>query len=196
LVSDRTGMGPLELAVLDTLAGLGAAAHRPHVKCDRVVRVVEDRFGYGRSYSYRVICNLAQSWKARVMLVDFHGKYGGDHEPPAQPSYTEARLSRVGMLALGAERGEIAPLPVGLINGTLYQDGDRPPFDPLRILDALDRLLNDSELPTRKSSDSSGLRPSLSPARSTVTLPVFFADARCDLCYGRAMSFSSVEASR
>ena len=46
-----TGLGPQEPAVLEAMDGLGAVPSRPYIKCDRIVRSVEERFGYGRSYT-------------------------------------------------------------------------------------------------------------------------------------------------
>ncbi|HEX4865915.1 MAG TPA: hypothetical protein VFV02_17735 [Acidimicrobiales bacterium] len=145
-MSELTGLGPLELGVLESMGGLGATPDHRHVKCDRIVRAIEEETGFGRSYAYMVMCDLAQPWQARVRLVDFHGNAGGGHYPPAAPVYTEARLTSTGLLALRSERAEIGPVPIGLINGTVYQDGERPPFDPGRVVDALSRLLTDPDL--------------------------------------------------
>jgi restriction system protein len=60
-----------------------------------------------------------------------HGNFGSrDGDPPAGWRYTDVRLSPAGQVALAAERGELAPVPVGLITGTTYQFGTRPPFRP------------------------------------------------------------------
>jgi hypothetical protein len=140
-LSELTGLGPLEFAVLETMESLGATAEHPHVKCHRIVEEAEKRFGYGRAYAYLVICDLARPWTARLSLVDFHGNFGGNHYDAPDPMYTEARLSPLGAIALRSERGEIGPVPIALINGTLYQGGVRPPFDPFRLLDGLEGLI-------------------------------------------------------
>lgn len=38
---------------------------------------------------------------------------------------------------LAAERGESAPVPAGLINGSSYRDGTRPPLHPQRVIEAM-----------------------------------------------------------
>lgn len=140
-----TGLGPLELATVECMEGLGAGPDQPHVKCARIVHSVEQRFGYGRSYTYEVVCDLSHAWKVRLAPVSFHGNNGGGRFPPANPRYTEARCSPIGALALRAERGEVGPVPIGLINGTIYQEGDRPPLEPSNVLYALERLAIDPD---------------------------------------------------
>jgi hypothetical protein len=44
-------------------------------------------------------------------------------------------------VALAAERGELAPAPVGLITGTTYQWGTRPPFRPAAVIEAIRQVL-------------------------------------------------------
>ena len=47
---------------------------------------------------------------------------------------------------MASEHGEVGPVPLGLINGTFYSGGLRPPFDPDRVLMALRRLLDGDSL--------------------------------------------------
>jgi hypothetical protein len=71
-------------------------------------------------------------------LLDPSGNWGSQHgDPAADARYTEVRLSEVGALALAAERGEVGPIPLGLVEGSLYRDGPVPPFAPDRVLAAL-----------------------------------------------------------
>jgi hypothetical protein len=48
---------------------------------------------------------------------------------------------------LDAEAHRLAPVPIGLINGTTYRGGARPPLDPFAVLAALRRLLEDRGVP-------------------------------------------------
>lgn len=41
----------------------------------------------------------------------------------------------------------MAPIPVGIINGTTYRGGKRPPLEPFRVLAAVRRLLDDPGVP-------------------------------------------------
>jgi DNA gyrase/topoisomerase IV subunit A len=73
-----------------------------------------------------------------VSLITPYGNFGsrGD-DPAANFRYTESRLSPAGQVALAAERGELAPVPLGLINGSTHRGGTRPPFPPEAIIKAL-----------------------------------------------------------
>jgi hypothetical protein len=104
--------------------------------------VVEERIGLAPGYAYEVLIDLALPWKVPVVLVRKDGNFGSrDGFPPASFHYTQARLSPAGEVALAAERGEIAPVPVGLINGNSYRDGTRPPFRPQGIIDAIREVI-------------------------------------------------------
>ncbi len=58
-----------------------------------------------------------------------------------RPRDVPAPRRPAGQVALAAERGELAPVPVGLINGTTYQWGTRPPFRPAAVLEAIRQVL-------------------------------------------------------
>lgn len=98
--------------------------------------------------AYQVLIDLAQPWKLPVPLVEGIGNFGGrGNDPPASPRYTEARLSPVGQVALAAERGDIAPVPIGMINGNTHREGLRPPFRPAAVIDAIRQVLRRPRLP-------------------------------------------------
>jgi hypothetical protein len=42
---------------------------------------------------------------------------------------------------VATERGEIAPVPVGLINGNTHRDGRRPPFRSAAVIEAIRQVL-------------------------------------------------------
>lgn len=139
--------------MLEALDRLGARSDRPHMKCARLVQALADDHGVSPKYGYDALCTLALPWLLHLPLVDFHGNWGsldtGDR--PANPRYTEARLSTAGTLALAAERGAGPQVPVGLINGDLHVDGVAPPFSPTRVVATLlalaeDPALNDEEI--------------------------------------------------
>jgi DNA gyrase/topoisomerase IV subunit A len=141
-VSGRSGLGLVEVAVLEALDAAGATPDRRHRSSARVLAVVEERIGLAPGYAYQVLTDLALPWKVPVPLVDGHGNFGTrDGDPPAGWRYTEARLSPAGQVALAAERGEIAPVPAGLITGNAYQWGTRPPFRPAAVIEAIRRVL-------------------------------------------------------
>src|SRR5215472_4728605 len=151
-MSERTGLGLTELAVLEAIETVTGGRPRAFRKCSAVLGEIERRIGLGSRYGYDVLLDLARPWTTPVRLVDGQGNFGepGDDSPAAGPAYTECRLSHAGRVALQAERHQLAPVPLGLINGTRYRSTARPPWDALepvqppldtfRVLAALDTL--------------------------------------------------------
>lgn len=116
--------------------------------CEKVLAALEGELGLARGYAYQVLIDLARPWKLPVPLIEGIGNFGGrGNDPPASPRYTEARLSPAGQVVLAAERGEIAPVPVGIINGNTHREGLRPPFRPAAVLDAIRQVLARPRLP-------------------------------------------------
>jgi len=145
-MSEHWRLGAVERAVLETLDELGARHDRPHVKCARVVQALAAGRGVSPRYGYDALCKLSQPWLQHVTLVDFHGNHGSPDDRPANPRYTEARLSHAGVIALAAERGVGPRVPVALINGDLHVDGSAPPYSPSRVLAALVAVIDDPGL--------------------------------------------------
>ena len=140
-MGDRSGVGLVECAILEALDSLGAQPRR-HRRSAKVLDVVEERIGLAPGYAYEVLLDLARPWKMPLLLVDGEGNFGTrGNDPAANYRYTEAGLSRAGEVVLAAERGELAPVPVGLINGNVYREGLRPPFRPLAIIEALREVI-------------------------------------------------------
>jgi len=108
---------------------------------------IEERIGLGPRYAYELMLDLARPWIIPVRTVAVTGNYGDRSFPPAGPEYTECRPSHAGQVVLDAEARRLAPVPVGLINGTAYRGGTQPPLDPFRVLAALRRLLEDARVP-------------------------------------------------
>lgn len=141
-MSGRSGLGLVEVTVLEALDAAGATPGHRHRKSARVLGLVEERIGLAPGYAYQVLTDLALPWKVPVPIVDGHGNFGSpDGDPPAGWRYTEVRLSPAGQVALAAERRELAPVPAGLITGNTYQRGTRPPFRPAAVLEAIRRVL-------------------------------------------------------
>src|ERR1700722_4219784 len=140
-MDDRSGVGLVECAILEALDSLGAQPRR-HRRSAKVLDVVEDRIGLAPGYAYEVLLDLARPWTMPLLLVDGQGNFGSrGNDPAANYRYTEAGLSRAGEVVLAAERGDLAPVPVGLINGNVYREGLRPPFRPLAIVEALREVI-------------------------------------------------------
>jgi len=141
-VTDRSGLGVVDLAVMETLDAMGAGADGSYRKSGIVLDELDTRFGIGPGYGYPFICHLCRPWTVHLRIVEFHGNVGSLDFPAASPRYTEMRQSGIGQLALAAERGESGAVPVGLINGNVYCGGRRPPFDPKRVTDTLLALVD------------------------------------------------------
>jgi hypothetical protein len=140
-MGDRSGVGLVECAILEALESLGARPGR-HRRSAKVLDAVQERIGLAPGYAYEVLLDLARPWQMPVLLVDGQGNFGTrGNDPAANYRYTEAGLSRAGELVLAAERGDLPPVPVGLINGNVYREGLRPPFRPLAVIDALRELI-------------------------------------------------------
>lgn len=146
-MSDRSGVGLVELAILEALDSLGAQADEEPVTSTRVLAAVDDSIGLAPGYAYEVLLDLARPWTIPVRLVHGGGNLGSrGNDPAANYRYTEARLSPAGQIALAAERGELAPVPIGLINGNAHREGGRPPFRPEGIIDAMRRVIRQPEV--------------------------------------------------
>lgn len=139
-MSDLSGLGIIEIAVLNALDDLGAGPASAGVKSNTLLGELAKSLGIGPHYGYKVLCDLGQWWTVPLCLVDIVGNVGSPDSSPAGPQYTEVRLSLPGSLALAAEREEGPPVPIGLINGNTYSGGLRPPFDRGRIMAALAHL--------------------------------------------------------
>jgi hypothetical protein len=133
-----TGLGPLEVALLDALDLLGGVQDADRVSCGDVLNAVDRLHGIGARYAWPALVDIGVPWRLHLPLVELHGNAGSlGGDPPADAVYVESRLSAVGALALAAERGELGPVPLGLIEGSLYRDGQVPPFSPARVVGAL-----------------------------------------------------------
>ena len=135
-MSERTGLGALEVAALRATDALSGPT-RESVQSAQVLRALEDE-GYNQAYLYPVLQDLAVPWKRHLLLLEGEGNFGSPgNDPAADAVYTEVRLSALGRLALRSEDGDAGPVPLGLIDGTVYCGGRVPPFRPRSIVDAL-----------------------------------------------------------
>jgi hypothetical protein len=153
-MSDRSGVGLVGLAVLETLEALTAGRPRAYVPSAAAVSEIEERTGLRPRYGYEVLTDLIRPWIMPVRLVAGRGNFGDRSSPDlAEPEDTRCRPSHAGQLVLDAEAHRLAPVPVGLINGTTYGGGTQPPLAPFRVLAALARLLEN-----RRAADAEVLR--------------------------------------
>ena len=136
-MSVSTGLGLLDVMILEAIEAAGARHDRPYLKTQRTLDVLHDRTGIGPNQAYESLCDMARRYVVHLPLVDFHGNYGSPDFGPAAARYTECRLTKLGEAALATERGELGPLPIALINGDLHLGRRRPPLDPTRVIEAV-----------------------------------------------------------
>lgn len=142
-MSAATGLGPLEVAAL-TAVGVSKGPRRT----TSVLSSLEQQ-GISPRYGLAVLVDLVAPWRRHLPLLIGEGNWGTDgDDPPADAQYTGVQLSPVGVLALASESGELGPVPLELIDGTLYAGGQVPPFDPARVVSALLYGSPDAGLPT------------------------------------------------
>jgi len=147
-VSERTGCTFIDLADLESLDAATGGRSRAYVRSAKVLAGIEERIGLGPLYAYDLLLDLARPWVIQIATVAVQGNKGDRSFPMAAgPGYTECRLSQVGQLVLMAEAHRLAPVPVGLINGTTYRAGTQPPLEPFAVIAALRRLLDDPRVP-------------------------------------------------
>lgn len=89
----RDGLKPVQRRILYTMDDLNLRPDRGHVKSARVVGEVMGRLHpHGDSAIYDALVRLVQPWSLRVPLVDGHGNFGSQDDPPAAMRYTECRM--------------------------------------------------------------------------------------------------------
>jgi hypothetical protein len=135
-MSERTGLGVVEIALLEALET------SRFITSAKALASVDERIGLAPGYAYEVLVDLARPWTMPVNLVQGQGNFGSrGNDPPANFRYTEARITRAGRAALAAERGEMPPVPIAIINGNTYREGLRPPFRPHAIIGAVREVI-------------------------------------------------------
>src|SRR5215469_9991907 len=182
MMGQRSGVGLVELAILEALDARRAWPGRRAARSLMVLAALEDELGLARGYAYQVLIDLVQPWKLPVPLVEPQGNFGGrGNDPPASPYYTEARLSPAGQVALAAERGQIAPVPIGLINGNTHRQGTRPPFRPAAIIEAIRQVMHRPRITSRQILDIIGPPDFITGCAVTGDLEALFAGQRTEL---------------
>jgi hypothetical protein len=76
-MGQRSGVGLVELAILEELDARRAWPGRRAVPCRKVLAALEDELGLARGYAYQVLIDLALPWQLPVPLVEGQGNFGG-----------------------------------------------------------------------------------------------------------------------
>jgi hypothetical protein len=153
-MGESSGVGLVELAILDALDARRAWPNRRYVNCLKVLLALENEIGLARGYGHQVLIDIAVPWRLPIPLVQPQGNFGGQgNDPPASPYYTRARLSPVGQVVLAAgQRTELGLQARATVSDTAQINADRgSPFRrgtnlPVVVLDKFAPYANPDEL--------------------------------------------------
>ena len=157
----RDGLKPVQRRILYAMKELGLAPDKPHRKSARIVGDTMGKYHpHGDSSIYGALVHMTEDYSLNAPLVDGHGNFGSiDGDGAAAMRYTEARLSKPGMMLLdNLDKGLVdflpnfddsekepavlpATLPNLLINGTtgiaVGMATNIPPHNPTEVIDAV-----------------------------------------------------------
>jgi hypothetical protein len=132
-VSDRSGAGLVELAVLQTLEALTAGRPRAHVSSARAVAGIEERIGLGPKYGYELLADLARPWMVYDLSTHDQIRIGLVLEPGTDPAAVRDQVAAIDGITLEHTWAFPAPL-VSMLRS--WVDRHRPED----ITASLDRL--------------------------------------------------------
>lgn len=157
----RDGLKPVQRRILYAMDELNNGPDKPHRKCARIVGDTMGKYHpHGDSSIYDALVHMTEDYSLNAPLVDGHGNFGSiDGDGAAAMRYTEARLSKPGMMLLdNLDKGLVdflpnfddsekepavlpATLPNLLINGTtgiaVGMATNIPPHNPTEVIDAV-----------------------------------------------------------
>ena len=157
----RDGLKPVQRRILYAMKELGLSPDKPHRKSARIVGDTMGKYHpHGDSSLYDALVHMTEDYSLNAPLVDGHGNFGSiDGDGAAAMRYTEARLSKPGMMLLdNLDKGLVdflpnfddsekepavlpATLPNLLINGTtgiaVGMATNIPPHNPTEVIDAV-----------------------------------------------------------
>lgn len=157
----RDGLKPVQRRILYAMKELGLSPDKPHRKSARIVGDTMGKYHpHGDSSIYDALVHMTEDYSLNAPLVDGHGNFGSiDGDGAAAMRYTEARLSKPGMMLLdNLDKGLVdflpnfddsekepavlpAMLPNLLINGTtgiaVGMATNIPPHNPTEVIDAV-----------------------------------------------------------
>ena len=157
----RDGLKPVQRRILYAMKELGLSPDKPHRKSARIVGDTMGKYHpHGDSSIYDALVHMTEDYSLNAPLVDGHGNFGSiDGDGAASMRYTEARLSKPGMMLLdNLDKGLVdflpnfddsekepavlpATLPNLLINGTtgiaVGMATNIPPHNPTEVIDAV-----------------------------------------------------------
>ncbi|HTX55790.1 MAG TPA: DNA gyrase subunit A [Candidatus Acidoferrales bacterium] len=163
----RDGLKPVQRRILYAMREMGMDPSKQHRKCAGIIgEVLKSYHPHGDSSVYDALVRMAQDFTLRYPLVDGHGNFGSIFpDSPAAYRYTEARLARLALEALGDIEKETVPfvpnfdnqstepsvlpgkLPQLLLNGSsgiaVGMATNIPPHNLGEIADAIELLIDE-----------------------------------------------------
>ena len=93
----RDGLKPVQRRILYTMFEKGYRHDKTHFKSARIVGDVMGQYHpHGDSAIYDAMVRMAQTWAARIPLIDGQGNFGSiDGDSQAAMRYTEAKLAKI-----------------------------------------------------------------------------------------------------
>ncbi|MCA9278864.1 MAG: DNA gyrase subunit A [Phycisphaeraceae bacterium] len=166
----RDGLKPSQRRILVAMNDLNLRPNRKHIKCAKICGDTSGNYHpHGESVIYPTMVNMAQTWRARVPIVDPQGNFGSiDGDPPAAMRYTEARLTHAALdmlsdLKLGTVDFQpnyddrlmeptVLPgkFPQLLVNGSVGiavgMATSLAPHNPTEVFDSIVRVIEDPDI--------------------------------------------------
>jgi hypothetical protein len=85
-MGERSGVGLVELAILEALDARRAWSSRRPVSCLKLLLALEDGIGLARGYTHQVLIDLALPWKLPIPLIEGQGNFGSKGSVTCAPS--------------------------------------------------------------------------------------------------------------
>src|SRR3954471_6369679 len=135
----RRGLCPLDASILEETRRRGQVPTRAYRKSSALI----DDLDVPAAAAWERIVTLAQDFVTRYPLIDGQGNFGSiDSDPPADPVYTECRLTHAGLAAVDG-----AWFPSLLVNGAVGSRTVIPPHNLEGVARAVSEMLRDPGAP-------------------------------------------------
>lgn len=143
-----TGCRRIEIELLNSISAMTEMQSGDYVSCSEVIAELNRSSNMTPKVVYQALLDMARPWRTWIPLLEVGGDCGDRTFSADDPEMTRCRLSEAGHVAMGATRKTMAPVPLGLINGSLRYGGRRPPLDPFRVIASLREMIRNPNLTT------------------------------------------------
>ncbi len=177
----RDGLKPVQRRILYAMREMGFDPNKQHRKCAGIIgEVLKSYHPHGDQSVYDALVRIAQDFTLRYPLVDGHGNFGSiDPDPPAAYRYTEARLARTALDALGDIDKETVPFVANFDN-----QGTEPVVLPGRLPQLLINGSSGIAVGMATNIPPHNLNEIVDAIAATIDDPAIDDDALCDIVTG------------